>query len=96
MSGIFFISFLTGLMKGALLIAVGLLISRYFETLLGVIRRKQEPEETPDNYQYHKMISLIKIIGYIIMLMGVINLLLVMITLIFMNGHGMGNMHLNL
>jgi|GEM_PF-2374275 hypothetical protein len=96
MSGIFFISFLTGLMKGALLIAVGLLISRYFETLLGLIRRKQDSEEVTDTYNYHKMITLIKIIGYIIMLMGVINLLLVLITLIFMNGHGMSNMHLNL
>jgi len=95
MSGIFYISFLTGLMKGALLIAVGLLISRYFETLLGLIRRKQNSEEIPDNYNYHKMISLIKIIGYIIMLMGIINLLLSMITLIFMNGHGMSNIHLN-
>ncbi|TKG94049.1 hypothetical protein EYV94_14945 [Puteibacter caeruleilacunae] len=75
MTFIFFLAFLMAVCKGGILIALGLLLRKYFTTVLNLFIRKPLPENFMESDEYQKTNVFIKTIGFFVLCIGVIIIL---------------------
>ncbi len=71
MKSLLFFTFLTGLAKSIMIIFLGILIKDHFETLISMIIRKPMPDNLIDEQRYNSIHVVIKWIGIMIIILGV-------------------------
>ncbi len=71
MKFIFFLTFVTALFKGIVIIGVGNLLRNHFRTVVSMLIRRDIPENLIEPYKYDTAINAIRVIGLFVMLIGV-------------------------
>ncbi len=81
MKSLLFFTFLSGLAKSIMIIFLGILIKDHIETLISMIIRKPIPDGLIDEQKYNSIHSVIKWIGIMIIILGVGQALMSLMTL---------------